>query len=146
MVNRSEPRSQQVVLELDHQHRYEYEPISLPYTANSIGQRLLRAALASLERVVTQKAGAPLKAFGALKSLKRVEDLTRDSGALEKEARLDLVQVGAVVLESLERVEDLTGEMTLLSGVLPLPGPPLQVHGSRESQERADRAGDSWTA
>ena len=96
--------------------------------------------------MVTQKAGAPLKAFEALKSLERVEDLTRDSGALEKEARLDLVQVGAVVLESLERVEDLTGEVILLSGVFPLPGPPLQVHGARESQERADRAGDSWTA
>ena len=98
--------------------------------------------------MVTQEAGAPLKAFEALESLERVEDLTctRDGGTLEKEARVDLVQFGAVVLESLERVEDLTGEVILLRGPPPLPGAPLQVHGARESQERADRASDNWTA
>jgi len=71
--------------------------------------------------VVTQEAGAPLKAFEALESLERVEDLTciRDGGTLEKEARVDLVQFGAVVLESLERVEDLTGEVILLRGPPP---------------------------
>jgi len=73
--------------------------------------------------VVTQEPGAPLKAFEALESLERVEDLTctRDGGTLEKEARVDLVQFGAVVLESLERVEDLTGEVILLRGPPPLP-------------------------
>eukprot|EP00984_Skeletonema_dohrnii_P035003 scaffold34594_cov135-Skeletonema_dohrnii-CCMP3373.AAC.4 len=112
-------------------------------TLTQIGQRLRGVVLESLARVVTQEAGAPLKAFEALESLERVEDLTctRDCGTLEKEARLDLVQVGAVVLESLERVEDLTGEMTLLRWVLPLPGPPLQVHGARENQERLVIAG-----
>ena len=128
---------------------------------------LAGVVLESLERVVRLEVGAP----GALESPERVVDLTRDGlmtgvsqngaavldgatlasqarvglvGALAREARVDLVQVGAAEAERVANPRDRREEAGLLAllhgGVLPpIPG------AVQESQARADQAEDHGT-
>jgi len=120
------------------------------------------AVLASRARVVPREVGAPLEAHGALVSLERAADLTRDGAVpapdgatpANLERAEDLIQVGDAVTERVanlrDRREDLTGELALLHGTLPPPPGvpasrarvvtrevgPLEVHGALESLER----------